>query len=180
MEKIVIRRVKREDLDSCLHIEQVCYSPLEAATRDYLEKRVETYPDGFYVAEFRGEVIGMLNSGATHKDDITEERLKNLVGHVRNGRNAVLFSIAVLPEYRLRGVATKLIEKMVEVSADKEKQRILLLCKEELVSFYSNQGFRYAGRSSSDFGGFTWHQMQFELPIPTWMISDRQELAVNA
>ena len=171
MKTIVIRRVERRDLNACHEIEQACYPPLEAATREYLAKRIEVYPDGFFVAEHDGRVIGMINSGATHKDDITEEEFKNLIGHVRNGRNSVIFSVAVLPEYRLRGIAARLVEKLIEVATEKQKQRILLLCKEELISFYSSLGFRYSGKSRSDFGGYSWHQMQYELPVPAWMMT---------
>ena len=173
MNELRIRRVERNDVEACARLEQGCYSRLEAATRDYLEKRIEVYPDGFYVAELDGEIVGMINSGATHKDDITDKELKYLIGHVRNGRNSVIFSVAVDPAFRGRGIARQLIGRLIEVSEEKEKQQIVLLCKDELIEFYKKLGFVYGGPSVSTFGGFTWHQMQYELPTPAWMITSR-------
>ena len=177
MSDITIRRVERSDAEACARLEQRCYSRLEAATQEYLEKRIEVYPDGFYVAELDGRIVGIINSGATHKSDITDEELKYLIGHVRNGRNSVIFSVAVDPACRGRGIARQLIGRLVEVSEVKEKQRIVLLCREELIEFYRKLGFSYGGLSVSHFGGFSWHQMQYELPTPAWMITDHHTAA---
>ncbi|WP_163338398.1 GNAT family N-acetyltransferase [Desulfopila sp. IMCC35008] len=177
MNKLTIRRVERNDVESCATLEKLCYSEIEAATREYLAKRIEVYPDGFYVAELDGRIIGMINSGATHKDDITDEELKNLVGHVRNGKNGVIFSLAVHPEFQLRGIGRKLIEKIIRVLEEKQKQKVVLLCKDDLIGFYSALGFSYGGRSRSNFGGFTWHQMYYELPLPAWMITQHHNSA---
>lgn len=169
MTELQIRRVERADLDACCGLENVCYDLLEVAPRDFIEKRIECYPDGFYVAEVNGQVVGMVNSGATHKDDITDEGLKYLTGHVRNGRSAVIFSLAVHPDYRLKGIGRKLIAQMINVAEKKEKQRILLLCQEELIPFYTSLGFSQVGLASTNFGGKMLHQMEFVLPVPAWM-----------
>lgn len=177
MNELHIRRVERGDLVACVHLEEQCYPPLEVAPRDFIEKRIEIYPDGFYVAELDGEIVGMVNSGATHKDDITDEELKYLIGHVRNGKNGVIFSLAVHPEHRGKGIARMLMDKIVEVSELKEKQKIVLLCKDNLIEFYTSLGFSYGGPSSSNFGGYTWHQMQYELPQPTWILTSHHSSA---
>lgn len=177
MDGITVRRVERRDVDACAALERKCYSQLEAATRDYLQKRIEVYPDGFYIAEINGEIVGMVNSGATHKDDITDEELKYLIGHVRNGRNGVIFSVAVDPAYRGRGIARRLIGRLIEVNEEKQKQRIVLLCKDEQIEFYKQLGFVYGGPSVSTFGGFTWHQMQYELPTPAWITASHHSTA---
>lgn len=177
MNDIHIRRVERHDLHGCFALEQLCYEPIEVAPQDFLEKRIEIYPDGFFVAVYKGEIVGMINSGATHKGDITDEELKYLVGHVRNGRNCVIFSLAVHPDHRGRGIARMLLRKMIDISTQKEKQKILLLCQECLIRFYTSLGFLYAGRSTSSFGGYIMHQMQYELPQTGWMAKDRHNSA---
>ncbi len=177
MNEIQIRRVERSDLNGCTALEERCYAPLEVAPRDFIEKRIEIYPDGFYVAEVGGEIVGMINTGATHKDDITDEELKYLIGHVRNGKNTVVFSLAVHPEFRGRGIARMLVEKIYEVSEQKEKQKVLLLCKGNLIEFYTTLGFVYGGPSTSQFGGYTWHQMQYELPEPNWILESHHDSA---
>ncbi|MCP3890955.1 MAG: GNAT family N-acetyltransferase, partial [Desulfobulbaceae bacterium] len=122
-----IRRVERSDLENCIALEKCCYPPLETATRELLEKRIEIYPDGFYVAEIENKIVGMVNCGATHQEDITEEAFKQLIGHVRNGKNGVVFSLAVYPDHRNKGIASLLIKEIVRVSKSKQKENILLL-----------------------------------------------------
>ena len=169
MKEIKIRRVERRDLDGCFLLEKRCYDLLEVAPRDFIEKRIEIYPDGFYVAEYMGEIVGMVNSGATHKDDITDEELKYLIGHVRNGRNGVVFSLAVHPDHRGRGIAGMLMEKLIDSAEQKEKQKILLLCRDSLIDFYKSLGFSYSGPASARLGADVLHQMHFELPLPAWI-----------
>lgn len=168
MKEIHIRRVERRDLDDCFRLEKQCYDPLEVAPRDFIEKRIEIYPDGFYVAEYGGEIVGMVNSGATHKNDITDEELKYLIGHVRNGRNCVIFSLVVHPGYRGKGIARRLMEKLIDSAEQKEKQKILLLCRDRLIEFYRSLGFAYSGPANARLGADILHQMHFELPVPAW------------
>lgn len=169
MNSVIIRRVERTDLDECYALEKTCYQGLEVAPLPFIEKRIEIYPDGFFVAEVNGQVIGMVNGGATHKDDITDEELKYLTGHVRNGRNSVIFSLAVHPEFRGKGIARMLVQKMISISEQKEKQRVILLCDEELIGFYRSLGFTYGGPCHSYLGEGVMHQMQYMLPIPAWI-----------
>lgn len=171
MHRVAIRRVERRDLQACVDLERQCYSAREAAPEFHLERRIEIYPDGFYVAELGGKVVGMINSGATHKEDITGEEFKHLIGHVRNGRNSVIFSLAVHPTHRRKNIARQLMEKLIEVAEEKEKMRILLLCRDNLIDFYQRLGFIHGGLSGSDFGGYRWHQMHYDLSPPAWMVA---------
>lgn len=180
MNEIHVRRVERSDLNGCFKLEKHCYDPVEVAPRDFIEKRIEIYPDGFYVAEYMGEIVGMVNSGATHKDDITDEELKYLIGHVRNGRNSVIFSLAVHPDHRGRGIARMLMEKLIDSAERKEKQNILLLCRNNLIAFYKSLGFYYGGPANAGLGGEILHQMQFELPVPAWMAASHHNSASHA
>ena len=44
-----------------------------------------------------------------------------------------------------------------------KKQKIMLICKSNLISYYQNSGFNYAGESASSHGGFQWHEMYLPL-----------------
>jgi hypothetical protein len=80
----MIRQVLLDDLDQCAAIEAACYGP-EGATRERIAHRIASYPEGFLIAELEGSVIGFVNSGATDKDDISDETLKDLIGHTPAG-----------------------------------------------------------------------------------------------
>lgn len=162
--EVLFRRVKRSDLDSCSTLEQLCYPDREAAAKEHIERRIETYPDGFFVAEADGKLVGMINCGATHLDDITDELYEQLRGHVRNGRHSVIFSLAVHPDYRGKGIAHELINLVIEASRRKKKESVHLLCKKPQIDFYQHLGFGAAKLSSNRFNNHNWYELSFPLP----------------
>lgn len=159
MNEYTVRMVEPEDLTACHTIEANSFPPAEAAWTTSLDKRISNYPEGFLVCEHRGRIIGQVNSGATSKDDIADEAFKQLIGHDPEGENIVIFSLSVMPEYRNQGVGSKLLNSFVEQARDLGKSKVMLLCKEELVPYYSRHGFQDDGVSASTHGGAEWHEM---------------------
>ena len=162
MAKLNIRRVTPDDLDPCFLIESACYGS-EGAPRERIECRIELYPQGFLVAELDGQVVGFVNSGATHKDDISDEAFKEMVGHEAAGQNIVIFSLAVQPEFQGQGIARELMRRFIETARALKKERILLLCKSELVPYYRQYGFIHRGASPSGYAGLQWQEMYLAL-----------------
>jgi ribosomal protein S18 acetylase RimI-like enzyme len=158
----MIRQVTMCDLDRCFAIESACYGP-EGATREKIRKRIELYPHGFLVAEKNRQVVGFVNSGSTHKDDISDEALKDMIGHDPTGNNIVIFSLAVNPQFQSRGISKKLMLGFIDTSRALNKDCILLLCKSELIPYYRQYGFIDRGRSKSIHGGLRWHEMHLSL-----------------
>lgn len=163
MNTILIRHVLPQDLDDCFSVETSAFPPEEAATRETIQLRMQAFPEGFLVAQIDGRVIGMLNSGVTDKDDISDEELKQLIGHHPDGRNMVVFALAVLPEYQKQGIARQLMARFVEEARQRGKENILLLCKQHLIPYYERLGFSHGGLSKSTHGGAEWHEMRLEL-----------------
>ncbi len=161
-QNVKIRRVVEGDLDACFTIESTCYTT-DAATGEKIEKRIALFPEGFLVAEVDGQVVGMVNSGATDKDDITDDAFKDMTDHTNDGKHIVIFSLAVLSEFQGVGISRELMVKFIEVSRDLKKEKILLICKSGLISYYLKYGFLYAGKSKSTLGGFEWHEMYLPL-----------------
>ena len=163
MNEIVIRHVLPNDLEECFLVETAGFLPEEAATRETIKLRIDMFPEGFLVAEMDGRVVGILNSGATDKDDISEEELKQLIGHDPAGKNMVVFALAVLPEFQKRGIARQLMSSFVEEALERGKENVLLLCKQHLIAYYESMGFTHTGVSRSTHGGAEWHEMRLEL-----------------
>lgn len=159
-----IRTVTQDDIQACYQIEQKCFEESEAASLESIEKRVRLYPAGFLVAEIDHQIVGMVNSGSTDKDDITDEAFKKLIGHTDNGKNIVIFSVSVLPEFQGRKIASELLKRFIRRAGDLKKEKILLLCKTALIRFYESFGFEHAGMSTSTHGGFEWHEMILHIP----------------
>jgi len=158
MINVNIRQVNKHDVDGCYRTESACYTS-DGATREKILKRIVLFPEGFLIAESEGDIIGLINSASTDKENIADEEFKDMVGHVKDGGNMVIFSLAVLPEFRGNGISKQLMVRFVEVSKFLKKAKILLICKSELVPYYQNYGFLYGGKSNSKHGGFEWHEM---------------------
>ena len=158
MNDLKIRRVKDSDLDDCYRVESACYTS-DGATMEKIQKRIKLFPEGFLVAESKGVIIGLINSASTDKEDITDDELKDMVGHDNDGRNMVIFSLAVLPEFQGNGISKQLMLRFIEVSKYLKKEKILLLCKSELIPYYQKYGFLYGSKSKSKHGGFEWYEM---------------------
>jgi ribosomal protein S18 acetylase RimI-like enzyme len=163
MPEILIRKVESQDLETCVQVEAKCFPPQEAASSQNIEKRLKLYPQGFWVALDREEVVGFVNSGATDKEDISDEEFKALSGHDPLGKNIVIFSLAVTPETQKQGIAHLLMNRFITESRALAKKKILLLCKAPMISFYQRFGFCDAGESASTHGGAKWHEMQLIL-----------------
>ncbi len=163
MSEIIVRNVQLRDLDDCCVVEASGFSPEEAASRETIQLRIEIFPQGFFVAELDGRIVGMVNGAATNKDDISDEELKQLIGHDINGRNMVIFALAVLPEFQKRGIAKQLMLRFIEEARQNKKEKVLLMCKKYLVAYYEGMGFTHAGLSKSTHGGAEWHEMRLAL-----------------
>ena len=164
LSELRIRQVTGHDLERCTAIEAACYGP-EGATRERIQKRIAQYPQGFLVAELRSRLVGFVNSGSTHKDDITDEEFKDLVGHDPGGRNIVIFSLAVHPDFQRQGIANDLMQRFIQRAQELGKKCILLLCKQDLIDYYGRLGFMHRGESKSTHGGVQWHEMALALNI---------------
>ena len=155
---INIRQVNKNDVDSCYRTESTCYTS-DGATREKILKRIMFFPEGFLVAESKGKIIGLINSASTDKEEITDEEFKDMVGHVKEGGNMVVFSLAVLPEFQGNGISKRLMARFIEVSKGLKKEKILLICKSDLIPYYHRFGFLYSGKSKSQHVGFEWYEM---------------------
>lgn len=163
MTNIKIRTVKLQDLDRCFEIERAAYTGDEAATKAKILTRITTYPEGFVVLENGKEIVGFINSGATHKVELSDEAFKELIGHDPAGQHIVIMSVVVHPDYQGQGLARVLMSHFIAAMQVLGKEDIFLLCQTELTAMYAKFGFVDLGESDSDHGGMSWHEMSLLL-----------------
>jgi ribosomal protein S18 acetylase RimI-like enzyme len=160
-----LRHVRPGDADVCASIEHVCYHG-HGAPYERIARRTREYPEGFLVAVADARVVGFINSGCVRRNDIGDDRLKDLKGHDPQGRYSVIFSLAVDPAYQHRGIAGLLLRRFLRESRRAGKAAVLLICRRKLIPFYARAGFAYRRPSNARYGGFKWHEMAFTFTDP--------------
>jgi ribosomal protein S18 acetylase RimI-like enzyme len=154
-----IRQVKMEDLPELVVIEQLCFLPDEAATKEAFEKRILTIPDSFFVAEKDGMIVGLVNGPVIDAPFITDDLFNETFSNPRSGGHQSILGIAVLPSYQKKGIASALLLHMENHAKEKKRESVTLTCKENLRSFYEKSGYINMGISTSVLGGAVWFNM---------------------
>lgn len=162
MTEINIRYVTTEDLDQVAAVEAACFPAAEAAGRESFKRRIETFPECFFVAVHDGRIIGFINGCATDERTIRDEMFEDSSLHKKNGIYQSIFGLDVLEEYRGQGVAAKLMEHMIQDAEAKGRRGLILTCKDRLIHYYSKFGYENLGVSASVHGGAVWYDMLLE------------------
>ena len=158
---LTIRHATREDVEAMARIEGESYPPAEAASRESIAKRVETFPECFWIWEEEGEILAFINGMATNERDLRDEMYERAELHDPRGAWLMLFSVVTGPGRRHQGRASALMRRVLEESREK-REGVVLTCKEELLGFYGRFGFVSEGVSASAHGGSVWYQMRLK------------------
>ena len=156
---MIIREAKNSDLEAIIKIEKECFPPAEAATEDSISLRFKAFKENFIVAIDNDQVIGFINGCTTDLPKLPDELYHNTSLHNPNGAYQTVFGLDVLPKYRNKGVASKLLSKFIEISKDRGKEGMVLTCKDYLISYYEKFGFEHIGVSDSSHGDAKWNDM---------------------
>lgn len=158
-----IRRVRPGDVDGTAYVESVCFPAAEAADRDALNKRIQAFPDSFFVAEEDGKIIGFINGAVTDSQVIRDEMFEDVDLHNPDGAYQSIFGLDVLPEHQRRGIAAELMRRMIEETKERGRKGLILTCKDRLIPYYEKFGYRNLGLSESVHGNAVWYDMILEL-----------------
>lgn len=159
--KLDIRNVQITDAEEIVDIEKKCFPASEAASRESILNRIATFPENIFVAEYDGKVVGFINGCTTDSIVIFDDMFHDTRYHVPNGEYIAIFGLDVLAEYRGKGIATSLINRFIDHAKMHTKKAVILTCKENLISFYTNLGFSNLGLSKSIHGGEVWYDMVY-------------------
>ena len=165
MNKLNIREAKVSDLQRCNEIESTSFLASEAASKESILNRINTYAKGFIVLENEKEIIGFINAGATDNVELSDEEFKQLIGHDENGKSIVVMSVVVHKDYQHLGYAGILINAFIDKMKLMNKKDIYLICKEELILMYEKFCFINIGKSDSTHGGAAWYEMLLDLKV---------------
>ena len=106
-----IRKATMEDLNQIVAIASLCFPSNESILKKTLRERLEVYQDYFWLLKEDGKLIGFIDGLVTDYTNLTDEMYKNPNLHNENGEWQMIFDICILPKYRKRGYAEKLLTK---------------------------------------------------------------------
>jgi len=153
-----IRNVTSSDLEQVTALEKICFPPAEAASKEAFAYRIGAFPERFFVAEEEGRIIGLINGCASNQMTITDD-LFEPQGHEPDGKNQMIFGLAVHPDCQRQGIGTVMMEHMISFCKRTSMERVILTCKEEKISYYERFGYENQGISVSTHGGVVWYDM---------------------
>lgn len=147
--KIIYRTVKKADLPTIIDLESAAFHMNKEMTEKDMIGRIENYPDTFLVAEDEetGKIVGHTFGPAFAKRYIEDKLYFKNHPNRAEDKYQMILSIVVAPEYRHRGIASHLLDKMMEIAKSQGRVAISLTCYRELFPFYESNGFVNEGKT---------------------------------
>ncbi len=160
-----IRYATIQDLNEIASIEAKCYPEAEGATLESFQKRLESFPNHFWLLEIENQIVSYVNGMVTDISWLQDIMYEDASMHNEEGAWQMVFGVATLPEYQHLGYASKLMSAAIDDCKKQGKKGMILTCKDELLSFYEQFGFVNEGISISRHGGVSWNDMRLVFDI---------------
>ena len=155
-----IRTATMADLPRVAAVEAACFPAAEAATEADFAARLAVYPNHFWLLEQDGELISFINGMVSDEPDLRDEMYADASLHDEAGAWQMIFGVNTLPQYRRRGMAARVMERVIADAKAQGRKGCVLTCKDQLVHYYETFGCRNEGVSSSTHGGVVWYAMR--------------------
>lgn len=164
-DRFEFRQIRPAEIQECVEIEEICFSPAEANSWREIVDRVAMAPELFLVAFDRGEgrIAGFLTGIAVEEEAFRDAFFKDATLHKEDGPHVMILGLDVLPEYRHRGLGTRLMKEYIRIEKGRGRKKLFLTCHEDKISFYETMDYRNLGLSGSTWGGGTWYDMVCEI-----------------
>ena len=155
-----IRTALPEDLEAITRLEAECFPAAEAAGAESFARRLEFYPDHFWLLTEGDKIVSFVNGMVTNEPDLRDEMYDDASLHNPNGSWQMIFGVDTHPDYRCRGCAGQLLKFMIAQAKIQGRRGLVLTCKEALLPYYAKFGFQNEGISQSTHGDVVWYQMR--------------------
>lgn len=164
-QRFLFRNILPDEGEIAADIEQICFPPNEACSRERMLRRVTTMPELFLVAVDRatGEIAGFLNGLATDETVFRDEFFTDISLQNAAGSHVMILGLDVLPQYRRQGLARAIVAEYKTRQRAAGRKALLLTCLDSKVEMYQKFGFTDLGAANSAWGGEEWHEMKCEL-----------------
>ena len=157
---MIIREATIKDIDIIYEVENICFPASEAATKGILFNRLQHYANHFWLMFDDNKLVSFIDGMVTNQKDLTDDLYECANLHNENGSWQMIFGVNTIHEYRKRGLASELMNIVIENAKQQNRKGLVLTCKKELIPFYSKFGFINEGISCSTHGNIEWFQMR--------------------
>ena len=156
-----IRTAVMADLAAVTAVEAACFPEAEAAKEQDFFERLKVYPNHFWLLEDEGgKLISFVNGLVTDESSLRDEMYSNASFHNEQGAWQMIFGVNTLPEYRRKGLAGQVLQRVIADAREQGRKGCVLTCKEALLHYYAAFGFVNEGVSESVHGGVVWYEMR--------------------
>lgn len=130
--RVTIRNVRRSDFEAIRILQQKVYPHLKPWSFEQLENHIKVFPQGQFVAEFEGKIVGTASSliifweeyGPLHSwSEITGKGTFNT--HTPEGKTLYGAEVCVDPDLRKRGIGRKLYTARRKLCKELNLKRII-------------------------------------------------------
>ncbi|HEX5564920.1 MAG TPA: GNAT family N-acetyltransferase, partial [Sporosarcina sp.] len=119
---MIIREMKEDDIEKILNMQEVCFPGMEPWEEEHLKSHLSIFPEGQFVAELDGEIIGSCSSLIINFDEYDDRHSWDdisakgyITNHNPEGYNLYGIEVMVHPEYRRMKVGQRLYEARKEL-----------------------------------------------------------------
>ena len=126
---IKLRNFSLADLEKVTEIEKASFP--DPWSKSYIKKLFEKHPNGFVIAELSQKIVGYI------------------LGHKKLGGSASIKTIAVNPDYRRKGIGTKLINFIIKRLKKEGAKEVILHTRTKNQTahlFHKELGFKIVGQ----------------------------------
>ena len=160
---LTIRSARPEDLETLFAVESASFPPEQGAGRETIRRRLAAYPGHILAALEDGVLVGHIMGPVIAVPYLQDPMFADEGCHSENHPYQAVFSLAVRPEARGRGVGGRLLAAMEDLARRQERRAVTLTCLEEKVPYYARFGYEDRGVGASVHGGVSWHDMVLPL-----------------
>jgi len=125
-----IRIVKEKDFEKLQEIDKEYYDGWNAPIKVF-KNWFETFPEGFFVAEEKGEIIAYIFVELLNEHKVVPFMHDAKTIHNPNGKYMNISGLGILKKYKNTNIGEKLIEKIIELAKSKGCKQILFIIGEE-------------------------------------------------
>lgn len=154
-----IRQVSKKDLKQLVALENMGFTPEEAATEEAFLNRIDNIPDTFMIAEENKKMVGYVNGPVIPVPFITDDLFDRTVPNPDHGGYQSILGLVVHPDYQGKGIARSLLCALEQQAKWKGRLTVTLTCRKNLIPFYEKNGYSNHGIANSHHGGIQWFNM---------------------